>query len=190
MALKELRGLLDEMGAVPDERAPAPKRKVLVVDDDPGVRASLQFLLQDLYDVVVASDAATGVEAMSDDIVTVVLDIKMQGKDGFWVCEQIQRSHPQVPVIFHSAYQDVKDPYEIINAHRPFAYVTKGESPTKLLNAVERATKLYTQIAESRSLVQRLRGEAHAKAAAKAVAKSETAQVPAKDPFSSGSKPR
>ena len=55
-----------------------------------------------------------------------VLDIKMRGEDGFYAFREIRKIDPLVPILFHSAYQDVKNAYEIMNVYKPFAYLTKG----------------------------------------------------------------
>jgi DNA-binding NtrC family response regulator len=115
------------------------KPRIVIIDDDPSVVATLEMALGEDYDVVAAGDAATGVSLVDDGIAAVVLDVKMEGHDGFWACEQIQSRCPFVPVIFHSAYQDAKNPFEIINAHRPFAYIAKGDSFEKLQQALARA---------------------------------------------------
>ena len=123
------------------------KRTILLIDDDPSIREALVFALRRTYRVIVAPDAMAGVRAMSVDVSAVILDIKMEGPDGFWACEQIQKFHPHTPVIFHSAFQDLKDPYEVINQHRPFAYIVKGH-PEQLFDAIARAITLHDRLLE------------------------------------------
>jgi DNA-binding NtrC family response regulator len=165
MPLSDLKQLLDESDDEPLSDEVSAKKRVLIVDDDPAVRESLTFLLRDAFDVVVAVDAKTGVAAMTPSIAVVVLDVKMQGHDGFWACEQIQAIYPNVPVIFHSAYQDLKNPYEIINRHRPFAYLTKGEGTREMTATVARAARIHEQLVENQATIRRLR-EAQGKKAA------------------------
>jgi DNA-binding NtrC family response regulator len=163
VVFEELKDLVAELGGDEegDENQP-PKKKILLVDDDADVRRSLALVLSRTYDVVLAGDAKAAVEALQDDLRVVILDVKMPGDDGFWVCERIQERHPYMPIIFHSAYQDVKDPYEIMNKHRPYAYITKGENPARLLEAVANAAKMHERLIQNRTLVQSLE---HAKEA-------------------------
>jgi len=62
-------------------------------------------------------------------------------------------------VIFYSAYQDSKDPYRIINDFRPFAYITKGESIQKLVEAVDLAVRLQWSILTNQRLVARIKSK-------------------------------
>ena len=74
-----------------------PKRRVLIVDDEPNIVLSLEFLLrQQGYEVSVARDgeAALAVtEAQRIDLV--VLDVMLPGLDGFEVCRRL-RERPEL----------------------------------------------------------------------------------------------
>jgi len=75
--------------------------KVLVIDDEPGIRDLLDTLLSRKgYDVVLADSGQKGLEvfrrARAD---VVVLDLKMPGMDGLTVLQQIRHLHPTQPVI-------------------------------------------------------------------------------------------
>jgi len=128
------------------------KRTILIIDDDASIREALVFALRRTYKVILAQNAIAGVRAMSAEVSAVVLDIKMEGPDGFWACDQIQKSFPHTPIIFHSAYQDLKDPYEVINQHRPFAYIIKGH-PEQLFEAIGRAITLHDRLQDYRDVL-------------------------------------
>ncbi|HSS29769.1 MAG TPA: response regulator [Nitrospiraceae bacterium] len=75
--------------------------KVLVIDDEPGIRDLLDTLLSRKgYDVVLADSGQKGLEvfrrARAD---VVVLDLKMPGMDGLTVLQQIRHLYPTQPVI-------------------------------------------------------------------------------------------
>ena len=65
-----------------------PRRRVLIVDDEPNIVLSLEFLLrQQGYEVTVARDgeeALAAAAAQRPDLV--VLDVMLPGLDGFEVC--------------------------------------------------------------------------------------------------------
>ena len=105
---------------------PPVRHVVVIVDDDESIREGLQILLTDSYDLILCGSAQEGVSSVNDDVCAVVLDVKMPGQDGFWACTEIHKKVPDIPVIFYSAYQGVKDPYRIINDHYPFGYMAKG----------------------------------------------------------------
>ncbi|MBK6606535.1 MAG: response regulator, partial [Leptospiraceae bacterium] len=85
-----------------------------------------------------------------------ILDIKMEGKNGFETFNEIKKKKFYIPIIFYSAYQDFKDPYEIINDYRPFGYVVKEGESKKLLDTLERLCRLFFQIKWNSSLVKEL----------------------------------
>lgn len=131
--------------------------RVVIIDDDPGIRRSLALLLSGTYQVRLYASALEGVPAVDDEVCAVILDIKMKGHDGFWACNEIRKTQPEVPVIFYSAYQDVKDPYEVINQHRPFGYLSKDSGVRRLLDTLETAVRLRTLAIENRKQLAALK---------------------------------
>jgi CheY-like chemotaxis protein len=75
--------------------------KILVIDDEHGIRDLLDTLLtRKGYDVVVADSGQKGLEVYRrahPDVV--VLDLKMPGMDGLTVLQQIRRLNPTQPVV-------------------------------------------------------------------------------------------
>ena len=75
--------------------------KVLVIDDEPGIRDLLDTLLNRKgYDVILADSGQKGLEVFRrarPDVV--VLDLKMPGMDGLTVLQQIRHLNPTQPVI-------------------------------------------------------------------------------------------
>mgnify|MGYP003455365772 FL=1 len=71
-------------------------KRVLIVDDEPNIVASLEFLLrQSGYEVHVAADGAAAlrqVQAVAPDLV--LLDVMMPEKNGYDVCQRI-RARPE-----------------------------------------------------------------------------------------------
>jgi len=129
---------------------------VLVVDDDPLMRASLDLILSRLYRVQVCSSGPDGVAMVRDELSAVILDVKMSGIDGFTTYAQMRKLDADLPIIFHSAYQDIKDPYEIINEFRPFGYITKGEDHSLLLRTVADAVEQRARTLSYRALQSKL----------------------------------
>ena len=128
------------------------KPTVVVIDDDDNVRSSLHLVLDDDYEVVACADATSGVAAVDGETQVVILDIKMQGRDGFWAYQAIRQKNELVPIIFHSAYQDLKDPFEIMNEYRPFGYLVKEGDLGSLLDTVKSAVRHYGTVTGIRRL--------------------------------------
>ncbi len=140
-----------------DASAPSDRHTIVVIDDEDTIRESLAFLLGDVYQIISCASATEGVAAINEDVCAVVCDVKMPGHDGFWACTELRKKVPDVPVIFYSAYQNLKDPYAVINEHRPFGYVAKGEDVQKLLDMLEAAVELQASIVANRKLLRRLK---------------------------------
>jgi CheY-like chemotaxis protein len=84
-----------------------PKAKVVVVDDEPNILMSLEFLMRKSgYEVFIARDGAEALQLVHEQHPNVlVLDVMMPQVDGYEVCQQI-KSNPdleQIRVIFLSA---------------------------------------------------------------------------------------
>ena len=75
--------------------------KLLVIDDEQGIRSLLDTLLsQKCYAVVVADGGRKGLELLRRERPdVVVLDLKMPGMDGLTVLQQIRSLNPDQPVI-------------------------------------------------------------------------------------------
>jgi DNA-binding response OmpR family regulator len=74
-----------------------PKRRVLIVDDEPNIVLSLEFLLrQQGYEVSVARDGEAALAAAATQpLDLVVLDVMLPGLDGFEVCRRL-RERPEL----------------------------------------------------------------------------------------------
>jgi DNA-binding NtrC family response regulator len=149
---------LDDLLSDPQESPSTGRRHpIVVIDDDQTIRDGLEFLLRSRYDVTVCASPREGVSAVNQDTCAVVLDVKMGKLDGFWASAEIRKRFPDMPIIFYSAYQNVRDPFEIINDHRPFGYVAKGESVNKLVEMVDAAVRLQALVISNRRLIESLR---------------------------------
>ncbi|MDQ6909348.1 MAG: response regulator transcription factor [Actinomycetota bacterium] len=85
--------------------------RILVVDDEPAVRSSLQrALVQAGYEVALASDGRDALAAIGDDGAdAVVLDVMMPGLDGIEVTRTLRRMGDQTPLLLLTARQGVSD---------------------------------------------------------------------------------
>jgi CheY-like chemotaxis protein len=85
-------------------RAPRPKKKVLVVDDDTIIGAMLQELLTPAYDVFVASGGVEAVsQASSQEFDLLLTDLKLPDIDGFEVARNIRRISRNIKTVLHTA---------------------------------------------------------------------------------------
>ncbi len=121
-------------------RSPEPiSRRILIVDDEPNIVTSLEFLMREnSYEVRVARDgeeALRRAESFLPDLI--LLDVMMPQRSGFEVCRKI-RENPalrDVKIVMLTAKgRDVeKDRGLNLGAN---AYVTKPFSTKELMNTV------------------------------------------------------
>jgi two-component system response regulator MprA len=96
--------------------------RILVVDDDPGVRESLRRALRlEGYEVELASDGDEALEAIAnggDGQVhdAVVLDVAMPRLDGLETCRRLRRAGDRIPVLMLTARETVEDRVEGLDA--------------------------------------------------------------------------
>jgi DNA-binding NtrC family response regulator len=81
-------------------------RRILVIDDDPAVRASLRMILEyEGYQIVSATTGREGldlVQGATPDLV--LLDVDMPGIDGLAVLRKLNSAHASLPVVMISAH--------------------------------------------------------------------------------------
>jgi DNA-binding NarL/FixJ family response regulator len=120
------------------ERPPARKR-LLVVDDHPAVRAGLRDLLGDEADFEVVAAAATaeaGIKvAESERIDVAVLDYQLQGRSGLWLSRKLKRLREPPAVVIYSAYTDGVLAAAAVVAEAD-AIVSKGKLGAELCEAI------------------------------------------------------
>ncbi|HXD74060.1 MAG TPA: sigma-54 dependent transcriptional regulator [Vicinamibacterales bacterium] len=83
-----------------------PKPKILVIDDDAGIRESLKMTLEyDGYDVIGAATGPEGLNLVERDAPDLVLlDVKMPGMDGFDVMSRLRSMQGSLPIVMISAH--------------------------------------------------------------------------------------
>ena len=78
--------------------------KILIIDDDRGVLATIRLLLERAgHSVVAATDGRNGITIFeSGDFDLLFLDIFMPGMDGFETMRAVRQQQPLVPIIMMS----------------------------------------------------------------------------------------
>lgn len=118
-------------------------KKVLIVDDEPNILMSLDFLMKkNGFEVFVGRDGQEALDIINgEDIDLVVLDIMMPEVDGYEVCDYIRKtpSLAHMKVIFLSAKvkeSEIEKGYEVGADH----YMTKPFSTRELVKKVKELT--------------------------------------------------
>lgn len=157
MSFKELGDFYETLSSKgrPQSDVP-PKPLILIIDDDGQLRQALGMALAPRYRIQLCSTPRQGVAAVRDEVSVVILDVRMPEQDGFATYEEIVARDADLPIIFYSAYQDLKDPYEILNRYRPFGYITKGDNHNELLKSVAAAVDQRVRNTRYRTLLKEL----------------------------------
>ncbi len=91
--------------------------KILIVDDDPGVRESLEELLRlEDYQADSTGSGEDALKALSEGFDLVLLDIKMPGIDGVEVMHEIRKYHPDTRIIIITGYGSLESAIDAIRS--------------------------------------------------------------------------
>lgn len=112
--------------------------KILLVDDEPNILLSLEFLFKkEGYKVYIARDGEEAMGIIEEKIPElVILDIMMPKVDGYEVCKYIKTVHKDVKVVFLTAKtkQSDKEKGEALEAD---LYLTKPFSNKDLVSQIK-----------------------------------------------------
>lgn len=86
-------------------------KKILVVDDEAGIREIIQFNLENAgFEVDCASSAEEALEKLGQEHCLILLDVMMSGMSGFHMAEVLRKErNNQIPIIFLTAKTDQND---------------------------------------------------------------------------------
>ncbi|MEW6040505.1 MAG: response regulator, partial [Elusimicrobiota bacterium] len=116
------------------------KAKILVIDDEEGIRDLLTYeLTQRGYIVSVAEDSRSGIEKIKKEkFELVILDIKMPGLSGIETIEQIKELNPEIEMIMLTGYATIETAIECMKKGA-YNYITKPFNVDELSILVQRA---------------------------------------------------
>jgi CheY-like chemotaxis protein len=119
------------------------RRLILVVDDEPSVRAMVLASIRvraTRYRVIEAGNATEAVaQAKAQQPQLVLLDVALPDHDGFWVCRSLKTGSDtsHIPVVMLTAMSLPSDREQALAAGAD-GYIVKPFSPRALLEELER----------------------------------------------------
>ncbi len=135
------------------------KSKLLIVDDNEGMRKFLLSTFQPDYEVLTVADGKGAIEQVQAELPEVViLDLKLPDMSGVDVLREVKKIDPQICVIIMTAYGTVETSVAAMKLGA-YDYIIKPFDPEKIQVLVQRGL-------ETRSLteeVSRLRSEVRKK---------------------------
>ena len=137
--------------------AASPKGRLLIVDDEEIVRASLSgWFEEDGYEVAACSSAREALRAMQEGRFDACLtDIKMPGMDGIELQRKLAEIAPDTAVIVMTAYASVDTAVAALKAGA-FDYITKPFDPEDLARLVAKAVDFKKLARENRRLKEQI----------------------------------
>ena len=126
-------------GATTVNQAAVGQSTVLVVDDEPGVRESLRFLLSPSYRVRTVSRGEEALEALRTEPINVeLLDLTMPGIGGVETLGRIREIDQAVEVVIITGFFSYQSAVEALRL-RAFDYITKPLDSGRVQSVVRRA---------------------------------------------------
>lgn len=118
------------------------KRKVLVVDDDRGIREAIPMLLEDGgWESSTAENGKVALEVLTNESISVVLtDVTMPVMDGMALLTEVRQRHPGVPVVMISAHGELETAIQAVR-DGAYDYLVKPVEEKRLLHTLERAVE-------------------------------------------------
>ncbi|MGA9585239.1 MAG: sigma-54 dependent transcriptional regulator [Terracidiphilus sp.] len=131
---------------------------ILVIDDEGGIRESLEVLLSlEGYSVKTAPDGEQGLRMLEmESFDLVLLDLALPGQSGLDLLPQIKERQPETPVIMITAYGTVENVVEAIRAGAE-NFVQKPWDNEKLLADIRSAVARYKAEEENLQLKRTLK---------------------------------
>lgn len=128
--------------------------RVLIVDDEAGIRRSLAGILSDEgFDVALAEDGERALSALRQEPApeVILLDIAMPGRDGVDILAELRRSWPQLPVVMMSGHGTIETAVRATQLGA-FDFIEKPLSVEKLLLTLRHALERARLERENRAL--------------------------------------
>ncbi|WP_417685621.1 sigma-54-dependent transcriptional regulator [Roseibium sp.] len=137
------------------------KTPVLIIDDDPSMRAALrQWLSLEGFDTTEFQDGETALRHIHAGYPgCVVSDVMLKGEDGVSLMQKIAEVDSDIPVILITGHGDVPMAVEAMRGGA-YDFVEKPFDPEKIADLVRRASERRALVLENRSLSRRLEGAA------------------------------
>lgn len=121
------------------------EHKVLVVEDEEGIRATLKIFLKNQgFNVVEAGNGQEALDLLDDTIHLAIVDIMMPVMDGITFVSKLRENY-DIPVIFLTAKSEDIDKITGLNLGAD-DYVTKPFEPMELMARVRAQIRRYEQI--------------------------------------------
>jgi DNA-binding NtrC family response regulator len=124
------------------------RKKVLIVDDEVGIRDSLKLLLKGSYEVLTAEDGEEALaKVVSDNPDMVLLDLIMPKVDGIEALRAIKEKKPNLPIVILTGTNTVRTAVQAMK-YGAIDYLGKPFDIDELKRIINQATSLSVEAFE------------------------------------------
>jgi len=134
-----------------------PMAKILIVDDDKGIRNTLREILQ--FEKYAVDEATDGLDCLvkikQNKYDVIIMDIKMPKMDGMEAIERIQILSPETPVVMISGHGNIDTAVEAVKKGA-FDFISKPPDLNRLLITIRNAMDKSELIDEKNTLQKKV----------------------------------
>nr|MBL0717287.1 response regulator [Desulfobacterales bacterium] len=128
-------------------------KTILIVDDDKNILKVIKMKLEsEGFQVASALKAQIALQIAKDEVIDLaLLDLKLNGKNGIELMEEIHQINPELPVIILTAYGAINTAVEAMRKGA-YSYLTKPFDDNDLLLQIEQCLEKTTISYEVKNL--------------------------------------
>ncbi len=117
--------------------------RILIIDDEPGIRTVLSDIIKDEnHQVVTAGDGFEGLTILKEEIIDlVILDVWLPNMGGIDVLKEIKKEYPDIEVIMISGHANIDIAVKAVKLGA-YDFLEKPLSLDKIVNLIKNALKL------------------------------------------------
>ncbi|HTH43816.1 MAG TPA: EAL domain-containing protein [Oxalicibacterium sp.] len=153
---EQIEVLLRESRCLPEHllRERKPERKLLLVDDEPGILSALRRQLRlDGYKIMTACDGASGLEVLAQTKIDVIVsDQRMPGMTGVEFLRKVKTLYPDTVRIVLSGFTELQSVTDAVNEGAIYKFLTKPWDDNQLRGHIAHAFQHKEMADENRRL--------------------------------------
>jgi len=173
---------------VPNERHQAVREgdssrpTILIVEDEAGPREALKLILRPFYNLHSVDSAEAAVHLLREQAIDLVtLDLKLPGKQGAELLQEIKRDHEHVEVIIITGYGSLKSAMDGLR-YGASGYLLKPFNVTELIAIINQSLEKKRRLEALRDSLKQFENAWQARQDASSAWKTLSSLLEAKDP--------
>ena len=123
---------------------------ILIIDDQPEIKALLSSLFSDVYECTLASSAEEALALLSEEQFDLIIsDIMMSGMSGLEMIPHVSKIAPETVVVMVSGLQNIESAIEALQVGA-FDYITKPFYLSQVESSIKRALEHHNLLVSKR----------------------------------------